>query len=87
MAGSPAESSTMCFWKSPRGAPCSTRPSRSAPQKLECTSSAPLESSVEISAPNCPAKSFVMSEVFTSMPGLRAFIAASKSVHESWPQA
>ena len=48
---------------------------------------APLESSVEISAPNCPAKSFGMSEVFTSILGLRAFIAASKSVHESWPQA
>ncbi len=76
-----------CFSNSPRGAPCSTSPSRSPPQKLEWITSAPLESSVEISAPNCPAKSLVICEVLTSIPGLSAFIAASKSTHESWPQA
>jgi hypothetical protein len=42
---------------------------------------------VVISAPNWPAKSRGICEVFTSMPGFSAFMAPSKSAQESWPQA
>ena len=41
----------------------------------------------EISVLYCPAKSFGICEVLTSRLGTSCFIEASKSAHESWPQA
>ncbi len=85
--GSPAVISTVDFLNSPRGAPCRISASTSPPQKLECTTSASLVSSAEISAPYCPASSFGICEVPILTSGFSTLMAASKSFHESWPQA
>src|SRR6266508_1792879 len=78
--GSPAVMTTVLFLNRPRGAPCRISASASPPQKLECTMSAPLDSSAEISAPYSPASSLGICEVAMSTPGFNTFIAASKQV-------
>ena len=66
---------------------CSMNASRSPPHRLEWMTSESRRISAEISAPYWPAPNLGICEVVTLTLGFQHFIAASKSVQESWPQA